>query len=35
MEHDFKLMSMRGNNPHFNRATVHHELIPDTISRGS
>jgi hypothetical protein len=28
MEHDLKLMSMRGNNPHFNRATVHHELIP-------
>lgn len=28
MPHDFKLMSMRGNNPHFNRATVHHELIP-------
>ncbi|MBT8336638.1 MAG: DUF885 domain-containing protein [Gemmatimonadetes bacterium] len=28
MEHDDKLMSMRGNNPHFNRATVHHELIP-------
>jgi hypothetical protein len=28
MEHDQKLMSMRGNNPHFNRATVHHELIP-------
>jgi uncharacterized protein (DUF885 family) len=26
--HDQKLMSMRGNNPHFNRATVHHELIP-------
>ncbi|MEX0906731.1 MAG: DUF885 family protein [Gemmatimonadota bacterium] len=26
--HDLKLMSMRGNNPHFNRATVHHELIP-------
>ncbi|WP_442590005.1 DUF885 family protein [Pedobacter sp. AW31-3R] len=25
-EHD-KLMSMRGNNPHFSRATVHHELI--------
>ncbi|HZX25539.1 MAG TPA: DUF885 family protein [Telluria sp.] len=23
-----KLMSMRGNNPHFSRATVHHELIP-------
>lgn len=28
MAHDDKLMSMRGNNPHFNRATVHHELIP-------
>lgn len=28
MEHDAKLMSMRGNNPHFNRAIVHHELIP-------
>jgi len=28
MEHDIKLMSMRGNNPHFNRAVVHHELIP-------
>lgn len=27
MTHDEKLMSMRGNNPHFNRATVHHELI--------
>lgn len=26
MEHDDKLMSMRGNNPHFSRATVHHEL---------
>jgi uncharacterized protein (DUF885 family) len=25
-EHD-RLMSMRGNNPHFSRATVHHELI--------
>lgn len=23
-----KMMSMRGNNPHFARATVHHELIP-------
>lgn len=23
-----KLMSMRGNNPHFSMATVHHELIP-------
>ncbi len=28
MTHDDKLMSMRGNNPHFSRATVHHELIP-------
>ncbi len=27
MDHDDKLMSMRGNNPHFSRATVHHELI--------
>ena len=23
-----KMMSMRGNNPHFSMATVHHELIP-------
>jgi Bacterial protein of unknown function (DUF885) len=28
MEHGDKLMSMRGNNPHFSRATVQHELIP-------
>ena len=28
MEHASKLMSMRGNNIHFARATVHHELIP-------
>lgn len=28
MKHDDKLMSMRGNNPHFSLATVHHELIP-------
>ena len=28
MEHDDKLMSMRGNNPYFSRATVQHELIP-------
>jgi uncharacterized protein (DUF885 family) len=28
MTHDEKLMSMRGNNEHFARATVHHELIP-------
>jgi Bacterial protein of unknown function (DUF885) len=27
MSHQDKLMSMRGNNPHFSRATVHHELI--------
>jgi len=27
MEEDAKMMSMRGNNPHFSRATVHHELI--------
>ncbi len=28
MSHDDKMMSMRGNNPHFSRATVQHELIP-------
>lgn len=28
MGHEQKLMSMRGNNIHFSRATVHHELIP-------
>jgi uncharacterized protein (DUF885 family) len=28
MSHDDKMMSMRGNTPHFNFATVHHELIP-------
>lgn len=28
MEHGDKLMSLRGNNLHFSRATVHHELIP-------
>ena len=28
MEHDDKLMSLRGNNRHFSRAVVHHELIP-------
>lgn len=27
MDDEAKLMSMRGNNPHFSRATVHHELI--------
>ena len=28
MNHEDKLMSMRGNNPAFSRATVQHELIP-------
>ena len=28
MSHEAKLMSMRGNNRHFTRAIVHHELIP-------
>src|SRR5262245_5086742 len=28
MAHEQNMMSMRGNNPHFSRATVHHELIP-------
>jgi uncharacterized protein (DUF885 family) len=28
MDHDTKMMSMRGNNRHFARATVFHELIP-------
>ncbi|TDZ15828.1 hypothetical protein Cob_v011274 [Colletotrichum orbiculare MAFF 240422] len=28
MEHDLKMMVMRGNNPHFSRATAFHELIP-------
>lgn len=28
MDHEEKLMSMRGNTPYFNFATVHHELIP-------
>jgi uncharacterized protein (DUF885 family) len=28
MSHEAKMMSMRGNNVHFARATVHHELIP-------
>jgi hypothetical protein len=27
MTYDEKMMSMRGNNPYFSRATVHHELI--------
>lgn len=28
MSHEDKLMSIRGNNVHFSRAVVHHELIP-------
>ncbi|MCI0554771.1 MAG: DUF885 domain-containing protein, partial [Anaerolineae bacterium] len=28
MSHEAKMMSLRGNNPHFSRAVVHHELIP-------
>jgi hypothetical protein len=28
MTHEDKLMSLRGNNPHFSRAVAHHELIP-------
>lgn len=28
MPHEEKLMSLRGNNRHFSRAVVHHELIP-------
>ena len=28
MDHEQKMMSMRGNNRHFSRATVQHELIP-------
>lgn len=28
MKEEDKLMSMRGNNPHFSRAVVHHELLP-------
>jgi hypothetical protein len=28
MEHADKIMSLRGNNEHFSRAVVHHELIP-------
>lgn len=27
MSYEDKMMSMRGNNPHFSKATVHHELI--------
>lgn len=34
MDYEDKLMSMRGNNPHFSRATVHHELIADHHLQG-
>ncbi|MCK4822500.1 DUF885 family protein, partial [bacterium] len=34
MSHEEKLMSMRGNNIHFARATVHHELIPGHHMQG-
>ena len=34
MTHEQKMMSMRGNNPHFSHATVFHELIPGPSSAG-
>ncbi len=34
MSHEQKMMTMRGNNPHFSKATVHHELIPGTSPAG-
>jgi uncharacterized protein (DUF885 family) len=34
MTHEAKVMSMRGNTPHFNFATVHHELIPGHHMQG-
>lgn len=34
MAHDDKMMSMRGNTPHFNFATVHHELVPGHHMQG-
>ena len=34
MGHEAKMMSMRGNNIHFSRATVFHELIPGSSSAG-
>lgn len=34
MAHQDKLMSMRGNTPHFNFATVHHELVPGHHMQG-
>ena len=35
MTDDDKLMSMRGNNPHFSHATVFHEMIPGHHLQGS
>ncbi len=35
MSDDDKMMSMRGNNPHFSHATVFHEMIPGIICRAS
>jgi len=34
MPHEEKLMRLRGNNRHFARATVHHELIPGHFLQG-
>lgn len=34
MTHEQKLMSMRGNNPHFTHAVTHHELIPGHHMQG-
>ena len=34
MGHRDKMMSMRGNTPHFNFATVHHELVPGHHMQG-
>ena len=34
MAHEDKMMSMRGNTPHFNFATVHHELVPGHHMQG-
>lgn len=34
MDHKFKMMSMRGNTPHFNFPTVQHELIPGHYHQG-
>ena len=35
MPHEAKLMSMRGNNIHFSRATVFHEVIPGHHLQGT